>query len=275
MNINLPPAGQAAPPPLASAAAVAPPIAVAPPALPGVPGAPRSFADLYNDPTADAHARVYGPILAIFAAELAAGRHTPAEIQTTLDNAGDGFLQAYLLLGHDGRTITIHTVTRYPTLPGIATPWDGMWFGFMGEVVGTMAQPVEFPGGTAFELAPAAVRVPTLANMEARWAAAGGAQFLAPLDPADPDSELIRTRRSTLLPFVAVPLCLAPLTMCELWTTLGQPLIDGGRQAEMGVLLDWIRVASVESAAQVGPAIQLAAPPAAPLADAGLLGYFQ
>jgi len=231
--------------------------------------------DLYNDPTVDAHAGVYGPILAIFATELAAGCHTPAKIWTTLDNTGDGFLQAYLLLGHDGWTIMIHTITHYPTLPGIATPWDGMHFGFMGEVVGPIAQPVEFPGGTAFKLAPAAVRVPTLGNMEAHWAAAGGAQFLAPLDPADPDSELICTKHSTLLPFVVVLLCLAPLTMLELWTTLGQPLIDGGQQAEMGVLLDWIQVASVESAAQVGPTIQLAAPPAALLADTGLLGYFQ
>jgi len=203
------------------------------------------------------------------------GRHTPAKIWTTLDNAGDGFLQAYLLLSHDGWTITIHTVTCYPTLPGIATPWDGMQFGFMGKVVGTMSQLVKFPGGTAFELVLAAVCVPTLANMEARWAAAGGAQFLAPLDPADPDSELIRMRHSTLLPFVAVLLCLAPLTMRELWTTIGQPLIDGGWQAEMGVLLDWIRVASVEPAVQVVLTIQLAAPPAAPLANAGLLGYFQ
>jgi len=55
---------------------------------------------------------------------------------------------------------------------------------------------------------------------------------------------------------------------------LGQPLLDGGREAEMGILLDWIRVASVSSAPQVPPTIQLAAPLAAPLADAGLLGFF-
>jgi len=63
--------------------------------------------------------------------------------------------------------------------------------------------------------------------------------------------------------------------MHELWTTLGQPLINGGQQTEMGVLLDWIQVASVELAAQVGLTIQLAALLAAPLANAELLGYFQ
>ncbi len=40
-----------------------------------------------------------------------------------------------------------------PNLPGIVTPWDGQQFGFVGEVVGNMAQPVKFPGTTAFDLA--------------------------------------------------------------------------------------------------------------------------
>jgi len=43
----------------------------------------------------------------------------------------------------------------------------------------------------------------------------------------------------------------------------------------MGILLDWIRVALVSSAAQVAPAIQLANHPVAPLTDVGLLGYLQ
>jgi len=42
----------------------------------------------------------------------------------------------------------------------------------------------------------------------------------------------------------------------------------------MGVCLDWIRLVSVSSAPQAPPIIQLAAPLAAPLADAGLLGFF-
>jgi len=42
----------------------------------------------------------------------------------------------------------------------------------------------------------------------------------------------------------------------------------------MAVLLDWIRVASVSLAPQAPPVIQLGAPLAAPVADAGLLGFF-
>jgi len=113
-----------------------------------------------------------------------------------LDNAGDGFLQAYLLLGTDNQAYAIHMVTRYPTLPGMVTPWDGLRFGFIGECVGGLAQPVEFPSATAFELAQAAVRVPTVGVMEARWLAAGSLPYLEPLDPADADSELVRTRRT-------------------------------------------------------------------------------
>jgi len=52
-------------------------------------------------------------------------------------------------------------------------------------------------------------------------------------------------------------------------------MVNSGRQVEMGILLDWIRIASVSAAVQVAPAIQLADHPVAPLADAGLLGYLQ
>jgi len=52
--------------------------------------------------TANAHAGAYGPILGIFAVKPAAGQNTPVEIRTILDNAGEGFLQAYLLLGPNG-----------------------------------------------------------------------------------------------------------------------------------------------------------------------------
>jgi len=136
-------------------------------------------------------------------------------------------------------------------------------------------QPVEFPGATAFDLAPAPVRVPTLATMEARWIAASADPYWPPFAVGDADTELVHTRHSTLLPFVAVPCCLAPMSMRQLWTALGQPLVDGGRQAEMGVLLDWIRVALVSAGPQAPPAIQLAAQPVALLADAKLMGFLQ
>jgi len=109
--------------------------------------------------------------------------------------------------------------------------------------------------------------------MEAQWLVAGAVPFLPFYGPADVDTELIHTRHSALLPFIAVHHCLTPMSMWQLWTTLGQPLLDGGREVEMGVLLDWIWVASISSAPQVAPTIQLAAHPPALLADAGLLGY--
>jgi len=149
-----------------------------------------------------------------------------------------------------------------------------MRFGFVGDVVGPTAQAVEFPGTTAFDLAPAQVRVPMLATMEACWVAAGADPFLPPFAAADANTELICTCWSAFLPFVAVPHCLAPVSMRQLWTILGQPLVDGNRQVEMAVLLDWIRVALVSSAPQVPPVIQLGAPLTAPIANMGLLGFF-
>jgi len=253
MNVvpQLPATHGAPPPPATGAAAAAPPQAPAP-------AAPSMFAKLYSNPVADAHAGVYGPVLAIFTVEPAAG---PAEIHAALDDAGNRFLQAYLLLGTDDHMVTIHTVGRYPALLGIAMPWDGQCFGFIRDVVGQIAQPVEFLSAMAFDLALAAVRVPTLNTMEARWVAAGAVLYLPPFGAAKPNTKLIQTRRAALLPFVAVHQCLQPLSMRQLWTVLGQPLIDGGCEAEMGVLLNWICITPLSSAAQVAPMIQLAAPP--------------
>jgi len=134
-----------------------------------------------------------------------------------------------------------------------------------------MAQPVEFPGTTAFDLMPAAVWVPTINTMEACWIAVGAVPYLPLYSMADVDTELIQMRRVAFLPFVAVPCYLTLLSMRQLWTILGQPLINGGQEVEMGLLLNWIQVASVSSAAQVSPVIQLAVPPVTPLADTCLL----
>jgi len=93
------------PPPIMPAALPLPGIAAAaapPSQTPGALRPPSMFAELYNWLATDAHGGVYGPTLALFAVEPAAGRHTPVEIQAALDATGDTFLQAYLLLGTDG-----------------------------------------------------------------------------------------------------------------------------------------------------------------------------
>jgi len=126
---------------------------------------------------------------------------------------GDGFLQAYLLLGPDDRTLTIHIVSHYPTLPGVATLWDGMQFGFVGDIMGLTTQPVKFPGAMAFKLAPAAIHMPTLATMEAQWIATRAMSFLPPFGLANANMELVCTWCSALLLFVAVHCCLTPMSM--------------------------------------------------------------
>jgi len=216
MNVMLPPpAGPGGPPP-----PIAPAGVPAPQHVQGIPGPPINFAELYNHPAANAHAGVYGPVLALFVTE-AAVRRTPTEIRVALDVVGDGFLQAYLFLGADDQALAIHTVSRFPTLPGVVTPWDGMCFGFVGDVMGPMAQPVKFPGTTTFDLVPVAVQVPTLATMEAQWLAAGPIPFLPPFGPTDTNTKLVRTRHAALLPFMAVPQCLTSMSMHQLWTALG------------------------------------------------------
>jgi len=61
------------PPPPAGPRGLPPPIAAAgvatPPLIQGTLMPPNTFAELYNLPTADAHAGVYGPVLALFVME--------------------------------------------------------------------------------------------------------------------------------------------------------------------------------------------------------------
>jgi len=127
--------------------------------------------------------------------------------------------------------------------------WDALWF--LGNVVGPTMQPVKFLSATTFQLAPAAIHMPTLATMEVQRVAAGAVPFLPQFGPVDTDKKLIWTQCLALLPFVMVHCCLVPISMWQLWTVLGQALLDGGQEVEMGVLLDWIQVASILSAPQV------------------------
>jgi len=69
-----PPAGQGGPLPPVTATAV-----IVPQPVPGAPGPPSTFAEFYNLLTADAHAGVYGPILAMFMMDTAVW-HTPTKI---------------------------------------------------------------------------------------------------------------------------------------------------------------------------------------------------
>jgi len=96
---------------------------------PGGPGPPSTFAKLYASLTADVHTGAYKAIQATFLAEPTAACLTPAEIQTLLDNAGSRFLQVFMFLGPDHWTLSIHTVTCYPIVPGVAMQWDGSCFG--------------------------------------------------------------------------------------------------------------------------------------------------
>jgi len=113
-------------PPIAPLAQPAPPAGAGgrPPPPAGL-GHTCTFAELYANPTANVHRGTYEAVLTTFTAKPMAACLALANIQATLDNAGNGFLQVYLFLSHDDQAITVHTVTHYPVVLGIATPWDG------------------------------------------------------------------------------------------------------------------------------------------------------
>ena len=121
--------------------------------------------------------------------------------------------------------------TTMPT-PSTVTLWGGQ------------APPIIQWPGDAFHQATAAVRVPTNTAIDAALAANPAAQLFDPPAPADADSEVVRTRRLTLLPFRYVRLLLpGPLTPREAWVQVAGAIYNENRQAACQPLLDWLRVA--------------------------------
>lgn len=132
-----------------------------------------------------------------------AGVPTPAMLRDQTVALSDRQPMAFLALmpGHDGQpeVVVIHRVLRYLDSPGDDPS------GFKDRVVALLGDilPHQYPAvevlGTAFHLVTTAVRVPTVAAMDAlipTWADPTTA--LGPYVEADPETEVVRPRYLTI-----------------------------------------------------------------------------
>ena len=133
---------------------------------------------------------------------------------------------------------TVHRLSQTTSLPGLATPWDGMVFAFEGDVTPPgFINLVQFPAN-AFHLANPAVLCPTAATLSERWADADvNAVCVGPFDVDDDDVEAITTRRFMPVPHAYVHLMHnRVLTPRELWEQVGGVVGPDGRAADCEIL---------------------------------------
>jgi hypothetical protein len=183
-----------------------PPPGGAPPGVPGAIVAPVNYRELYDTTRLpDAFLGVYAPWYAGMSTSLAGPQvNQPQAVRAGL-LALPGEIPLVLLYSAAGPGGTppmvqaLHRVSKYPSIPGIVTQWDGGYYGF-GSDLGEGNQILSYAlPGDAFHTTDS-VQVVEANHMMDAWAANPGAHQLGPYGAGDADVELVRTRS-----FMAVP----------------------------------------------------------------------
>ena len=254
--------------------AAVPPVPVPPgppaPAQPQPPAplpvGPRSYREFYanaaNDPWAGNYAGLMGQYLAVPA-------NTPEALLTRMLAYGPGTPQAFIMMEAQadplllGRVTLMHRPTRFPiSVP--ATQWDETIMAFEGDVLGGQTcTVVEWPA-TGFRQAAngAALQVPTLANLDAMFAADPQLDTVGPFAVNENGTELIRTRNVMCVPPRYVPILLGwALMPREAYERLGGAIRADGLEADCGPLLGYLRAACTLPTGALIPAVQHPAAP--------------
>jgi len=186
-----------------------------PPPQPPVPPqpavGPRTYREYYLDATNDPWAGHYGALMGQYDAIPGV---VPEALTLRMLSYGHSTPQAFIMLtaGADptavGRIVTMHRPTRHPiSIP--ATQWDDMIMAFEGDVLGQICTAVEWPVA-AHRLAAngAGLQVPTLANLDALFAADPGAIVVGPFAANEAGTEIVRTRNVMAVPPRYIPIVL-------------------------------------------------------------------
>ena len=135
---------------------------------------------------------------------------------------------------------TVHRLSLLTSLPGVVTPWDGITFGFEGDVVPpALINLVQLPPN-AFHLTNGVV-APTAATLQDHWVA--GQACVGPFELVDADVAPVTTRRFMPVPHAYVAYMHdRVLTPRQAWQIAEQVIADG-RAADCEIFLDFLRAA--------------------------------
>lgn len=222
---------------------------VVPPAPPGT-GArvgPTAGPINYLEKFQRAPDALHGNYQALLAPYASNSGNDHATLLTRLVTSSELVPKVFLALVDEGggsyRTRTLHRIRLYPQHPVVPSHWDGRGLTFMGDVLpGNFVSIGLFPD-TAFDVV-GPVTVPTIPQADASLAGNAGQDVLLPFANGAANTENISVRHVVRVPHAYVPLVMQRnLSPRELWTQLGGAIRNDGREADCGIILQWIRAA--------------------------------
>ena len=139
-----------------------------------------------------------------------------------------------------------HHVSRFaPRIEMLPTPWDDIAFAFQGDVVQQQAHPSAVWDQSYFHIVVPMIQVPTIVMLDQLLAQNPDSQFVGPCGEEDAGTEIIRTRRTAVVPHRYVNLLLAQsLTPREAWLRVKGTIAAARQMTECAPLIDhWLHVA--------------------------------
>jgi hypothetical protein len=233
------------------------------------------YRNYFGDPSNDPFGGDYAQVLQSYSVPVANQNVlTPAQVQTlALSGQTQNVPSAFLLQLADGKLHIFIQLAKFEARMGLpATPWDGQLFAQKGDLFHNQSQLVTWDT-THFHQIAAPLRVNTAAAIDNAFAGDPAAATLGPHADADPDTELIRYRRTCYVPPAYVPLFLAgPLTPRQAWETCRAQIVADQREIDCAPLIDYFRAAITRSVVNQLPTLAVATPNP-PLADEDLLNH--
>ena len=223
---------------------------------PGI-GDESNYRAFYTDQSKDPHQGAYKVIMAEFNVPLGQAPpavFTPQQLATRVYQSGDQGLNMSFVLhcrpantpdAAPGYVNVYHRVSRFaPRIGMLPTPWDDVAFAFQGDVVQQQAPPSVVWDQSYFHTVVQLIRVPTVIMMDQLLGQDPNSQFVGPFGEDDAGTEVVRTRRATVVPHRYVQLLLAQsLTPREAWIRVKGAIAAAGQMADCSPLIDWLRVA--------------------------------
>ena len=234
----------------------------------GAPGAPipglapatatPSFAThVYNDPSKDVDRGNYALLLAPFLIDPnnVGNSLTPEEIRNRINGRSTSMDPLALGVFVAGK-VKIYLCPQRLDQP-LGQPDHPRWnrfYAFDGDLLGGTSYNVHVRD-TVYALIPNSINVPTIATITAAIGGDPNLQQLGPYNDGDAGTEVIRVRRTIVIPFAYVNTFLAnEVTPRFFWETVYPQIVTDGREAECLALLRYFQVA-ITSAPNGGPSV--------------------
>ena len=209
---------------------------------------PASFTELFQ-----AMPDVYDGVYHAYLAEYADVNKTDEELYllSTAMFPADQVPAVFAFQDNNRQIRTVHHIHKFTKPLGQPPgPWDNTCIGFASDIHEGHITSWILPVPELFTTTPATL-VPTSATMQVHLAAAANGR-LHPFDENDADVEVVQSRRFVPIPHAYIMQFLfRTLTPADAWNQIGLQIIADGREADCQVLLNFLRMATINELGQL------------------------